>query len=103
VIEASAEAQNLALTAIHMGLDPYELWNRGLQELPPHPRPREYRALLYAMAHWYEERLTKRAEALPGMFATKLGLVKERPGPDRRRGRGGQPPRRRPTPRLPRG
>ena len=57
-----------------------------MAQLPPHPRPREYRALLYAMAHWYEERLTHRTEAMPLIFADKLGFMgdgkpkRQRPG-----------------------
>ena len=44
------------------------------------------------MAHWYEERLTKRTEAMPLIFAEKLGLTgkpkggkSRRPGVPRRR------------------
>lgn len=89
MIEALPEAQHLALVAIHLDLEPYRLWNRGLTNLPPHPRPREYRALLYAMALWYEERLDKRTEAMPLIFAGQLGLLgkpkRKKPGVPRRR------------------
>jgi hypothetical protein len=72
VISASGDAQRLALLAKHFKLDPYEIWNKGIEPtevrlnerneevevampLPPHPRPRQYRHLLYAMAEWLED------------------------------------------------
>jgi hypothetical protein len=55
-VRASGEAQALALTAKHFRLDPYRLWNIGKPELGPHPRPKTYRNLLYAMAYWLEDR-----------------------------------------------
>jgi hypothetical protein len=35
------------------------------------------------MAHWYEERLTKRTEAMPLIFADKLGLLGDKKKPRR--------------------
>jgi hypothetical protein len=54
-MRVSGEAQGLAYAAKHFGLDPYRLWNVGKADLPPHPRPRVYRALLYAMAYFLED------------------------------------------------
>jgi hypothetical protein len=44
------------------------------------------------MAHWYERRLTKRAEALPLIFAEQLGFIKS--GPKKPARRAGAPRRR---------
>jgi hypothetical protein len=54
-VRASGEAQGLAYASKHLGLDPYRLWNIGIDPLPPHPRPRVYRHLLYAMGYWLED------------------------------------------------
>ena len=54
-MRASGEAQGLAYVAKHFGFDPYRLWNADKADLPPHPRPRVYRSLLYAMAFWLED------------------------------------------------
>lgn len=81
-MQASGEAQSLALVAKHFGVDPYRLWNMGGgqrmqltaeleagQEPVPqgsvsipetHPRPRAYRVLLYALAWWVEENEAER-------------------------------------------
>jgi hypothetical protein len=56
ILAESGEAQALALCAKHFSLDPYELWNVGVVEIPPHPEPRAYRTLLYAMAYWIEDK-----------------------------------------------
>jgi hypothetical protein len=44
------------------------------------------------MAHWYEDRLTRRAEALPGIFAVQLGLADD---PTKKKRRKRRPHRRR--------
>lgn len=54
-MRASGEAQALAYAAKHFGLDPYKLWHIGEGKIPPHPRPRAYRSLLYAMAYYLED------------------------------------------------
>jgi hypothetical protein len=36
-------------------MDPYELWNVGVKQLPRPGRPDLYRALVFAMAHWVQE------------------------------------------------
>ena len=69
-IEASWEAQHLAL-AFKFGRDPYELRHLHRADLPPHPRPRVYRAFLYACARWLHDRELETTEA----FLTAMGAT----------------------------
>ena len=48
------------------------------------------------MAHWYEDRLTKRTEQMPLIFAEKLGFTGKPKGKTRRTG----VPRRRVAPKF---
>jgi hypothetical protein len=81
------------LAAKHLRLDPYELWHVGWAELPPHPRPRIYRTLVFAMAEWLEEReielsvKTSTGAALSAMFKPERKPRPKRPPRRRPRGR----------------
>jgi hypothetical protein len=55
VIEASAEAQRLALAAKHLGADPFQLYHGYSDEERP-GSPRRYRTFLYAASEWLEDR-----------------------------------------------
>lgn len=73
-MSASGEAQALAYAAKHLSLDPYELWNIGKKDLPPHPRPKVYRSLLYAMAYWLEDREMEKVKLAAEAQGAKIEL-----------------------------
>jgi hypothetical protein len=66
LVEASGEAQALALASKHLGFDPYRLFHLDVDEdkLPPHPAPQAYRMLIYAMAHWLEDKEDERTKVV---------------------------------------
>lgn len=84
-MEASVQAQRLALAAKHLGIEPFRIWHAGrkdLDELRP-GNPELYRSLLYAMGEWLDEEDARRSTlgTMAMMFKPKAK---------------GPPPRRRP-------
>jgi hypothetical protein len=74
-VRASGEAQALAYSSKQFGLDPYELWHIGESEVPPHPRPRVYRSLLYAMAYWLEDQDMGKTKLLAEAQGAKVEIT----------------------------
>lgn len=73
-MRSSGEAQGLAYAAKYFGLDPYELWHVGEADLPPHPRPRVYRSLLYAMVYFIEDQEMAKIKLLAEAQGAKVEI-----------------------------
>ena len=66
----------MAYCSKHFGLDPYQLWHIGEKgPLLPHPRPRVYRNLLYAMAYWLEDQDREKFKMVAESQGAKVELA----------------------------